>query len=296
MRHLTSFLLLAMLAISCQMRIPYPAHEGFIQAGNAKIYYESGGSGNNEMPVILLHAGFLDANMWKGQVQELSKHFPVVAIDIPGHGRTENDTIRLLPADFIKAVMDSLKIPKASVIGVSFGGACATDFIIAHPERVNKAVLVAPGLNGWERKFPLDSLLNNYITSFFGTLEKKDTVAAAEIFTRTWFDGPYRTPQQVNDTLRRYIYETTLGNMQKHHVRGWPIFAEPPAIENISKINLPVLIIHGDKDMPSIDSITAYLEKNIRGARRMVIAGTGHMLNMEAPGQFNKAVIDFLKQ
>lgn len=56
----------------------------------------------------------------------------------------------------------------------------------------------------------------------------------------------------------------------------------------------PVLVIHGDKDMPLIASTSAYLEKTIPGAKRITIPNTGHMLNMEAPAEFNKAVINFL--
>jgi 3-oxoadipate enol-lactonase len=283
------------LLAGCRMRIPYPSEEGFIQMGNSKIYFERGNSyGSSADPVLLLHAGFLDAKMWKAQVQDFSKHFPVVAIDIPGHGRSENDTIRYLPEDFIITILDSLKISKISLVGVSFGASCATDFAIAHPERVNKIVLAAPGISGWERKFPLDSLMNGYINTFFDALGKKDSTGAAEIFTRSWFDGPHRTPQQVNDSARRYIYETVLSNIKKHKVRGWPKFSEPPAIESLSKIKAPVLIVYGDKDMPFINSTTAYLEKNISNAKRIMIPGTGHMLNLEAPEQFNKAVIDFI--
>lgn len=289
------FTLLLVCACNLHVREPYPQQKGFIKIGDANIYFErGGGNGDDSDPVILLHAGFLDANMWKAQVKELARQFPLIAIDIPGHGRTENDTIRLLPADFIKVVMDSLQIKKASLIGVSFGASCATEFVIAHPERVNKLILVASGISGWETKFSYDSTISKYISSFFGSIENKDSAGAAEIFTQSWFDGPYRTPQQVNDTARRYIYETTLANIRNHKVRGWPMFAEPPAIEHLSKIKNPVLIIHGDKDMPHIDSTSAYLEKTIPGAKRRIIPNTGHMLNMEAPAEFNKIVLDFL--
>jgi pimeloyl-ACP methyl ester carboxylesterase len=83
--------------------------------------------------------------------------------------------------------------------------------------------------------------------------------------------------------------------MQSHHVRGWPIFAEPPAIENISKIKLPLLIIDGDKDIPYIGKACSFIQQNVAGSKRITIPGTGHMLNMEAPEAFNKTVLDFLK-
>ncbi|HYE53888.1 MAG TPA: alpha/beta hydrolase, partial [Chitinophagaceae bacterium] len=88
----------------------------------------------------------------------------------------------------------------------------------------------------------------------------------------------------------------TLDIMRKNHVRGWPAFTEPPAINNIAAIKAPTLIVHGDKDLPYITETSKYLESNVPGARRVVIPGTGHMLNLEDPKAFNKAVLDFLKQ
>lgn len=292
-------LLIILLSPGCRSQpksAVYKQEKGFIKLGDSKIYYErGGGNGNRTDTLILLHAGFLNADMWRAQVPEFARHFQIVAIDIPGHGRTQNDTIRLLPADFIKAVMDSLKISRASLIGVSFGAACATDFVIAHPDRVNKLVLVAAGINGWETRFPRgDTTVRLYLSALLGALANQDSAHAAEVFTQYWFDGPYRTPRQVNDTARRYIYQTTLANIKNHKVRGWPIFAEPPAIEDVSKIKKPVLVIHGDKDMQHINTTSAYLENNIQGAKRIMIPNTGHMLNMEAPAAFNKAVLDFL--
>ncbi|MGB8193343.1 MAG: alpha/beta hydrolase [Chitinophagaceae bacterium] len=294
---LTSFicLLVILLAQGCTMRAPLGHDKGYIRMGKDSIYYESTRPGTKSETVLLLHAGFLNTEMWRKQVPEFSRSYYTVAIDIPGHGRSGNDTNRLRPSDFIKAVMDSLHISKASIIGVSLGASCVTDFIIAHPERVNKAILVASGLNGWEKKFAFDTTINEYISSFFDALEIHDTVKAAEIFTRVWFDGPYRSPAQVNDSARKYIYNTTLDNMRKHHVRGWPIFDEPPAIDRLSGIKMPVLVIHGDKDMPLITRTCTYIEQNIRGAKRVLIPGVGHMLNMENPAKFNEIVLDFLK-
>jgi 3-oxoadipate enol-lactonase len=265
---------------------------GYIKLDSATIYYESYGEGE---PLLLLHAGFLNTDMWKAQMPEFSKHYRVIALDLPGHGRTENDTFRWRPASDINAILDTLKIQKTSVIGVSLGAACATDFIIAHPERVNKAVLVASGIYGWDKKFKVDTMATQYITNLFAELEHGDTAAAAEIFTRVWFDGPFRSPKEVNDTARRYIYETTLSNMKKHKVRGWPILNEPPAIERLSGIKLPLFIIDGDKDMPYIGKACSYIQQQVAGSKRITIPGTGHMVNMEAPEAFNKAVLDFLK-
>lgn len=62
----------------------------------------------------------------------------------------------------------------------------------------------------------------------------------------------------------------------------------------LSEIHVPTLIIVGDQDVRSILQIADVLEKGIAGARKVVIPGTAHHLNMERPEEFNRAVLDFL--
>jgi pimeloyl-ACP methyl ester carboxylesterase len=57
-----------------------------------------------------------------------------------------------------------------------------------------------------------------------------------------------------------------------------------------------VLVIEGDKDLPFISVASEYLEKNIAGAKRVVIIDVAHMLNMEKPQELNKIMLDFLKK
>ena len=109
-----------------------------------------------------------------------------------------------------------------------------------------------PGINGYETKHQLDSFTLQYFPNLMGALEQKDTARAAEVFTRAWGDGPFRSPETVNKSMRTYVYNTTLATMHKFKVSGWPRFQRPPAIERIHQIKAPLLIMAGDKDMPYI--------------------------------------------
>jgi 3-oxoadipate enol-lactonase len=68
----------------------------------------------------------------------------------------------------------------------------------------------------------------------------------------------------------------------------------PPAISRLSEIRVPTLIIVGDQDVRTILQIADILENGIVGAKKVVIPGTAHHLNMEKPEEFNRAVLDFL--
>lgn len=285
--------LAAILLAGCAAPGDPDTKSGTIKLHGGDVYYESHGKGE---PILLLHAGFQNTDMWRHQVPELSKHYQVITIDLPGHGKTQSDTLRMSPPHFISEILDSLGLKKTSIAGVSLGASCVMDFIIAHPERVNKVMLVSTGIVGWEHHFDSDTTVGKFIASFFAHLDKKDTAAAAEGFTRFWFDGPFRSPQEVNDTVRKYIYESTLYNLRRHTFNEWPRFEDTAAIDRLPSIKLPLLVIDGDKDVPHISKTCGYIQKTVPGARRITIKNAGHMLNMESPAEFNKAVLDFLKQ
>lgn len=76
-------------------------------------------------------------------------------------------------------------------------------------------------------------------------------------------------------------------------VWNWPA---KPSIERLSEIKQPTLIIVGDMDVPGTLAISDALKEKIGGARKIVIRGVSHHLNMEKPKEFNKAVLDFLKE
>src|SRR5688572_1522254 len=121
----------------------------FVSVDDYKIYVEETGKGD---PIILLHGGLLDHRMWKEQVDDLSKSFRVITVDMPGHGRTINGDSTIMFNRVLLKIMDTLKIDKASLLGLSLGGVAVTDFAISHPDKCDKVILAAPGLVGWDFK------------------------------------------------------------------------------------------------------------------------------------------------
>ena len=266
---------------------------GSIKAGNLQVYYERTGKGD---AILFLHAGLQDHTMWAEQVKALSAQYEVITIDLPYHGKTMGTDTTLLVADMIKILLDSLQLQKVSVAGLSMGGSVAQDFIIAYPERVNKAILISAGINGYEKTHAMDSISTNWWQAFRQALNDKDTIQAAIEFTKAWAEGPYRN-DKLQAPVSKNIYSKTLENLTLHKMEGWPLLQDhPPAIEKISSIKVPVLIIDGDKDMPYITANAVFMEKNIPGAKRVLMKDVAHMLNIERPDELNKLIMDFLKQ
>ena len=70
----------------------------------------------------------------------------------------------------------------------------------------------------------------------------------------------------------------------------------PPAIERLPQIKVPTLVIVGNRDVADIHEICGLVYARIPGVKEVVIQGSGHIVNMEQPEQFNSAVLDFLEQ
>lgn len=280
-------LLITCLSFSCTK---LTTREFFVSVDDYRIYVEETGKGE---PIILLHGGFLDHRMWKKQVDDLSKSFRAIAVDMPGHGLTVNGDSTIMFNRVLLKIMDTLKIEKANLLGLSLGGVAVTDFAISHPDKCDKVILAAPGLVGWD--FKQDSVLAKQDEDRNKTFMEKDTLGFVESFVQSWTDGPKRSPDQVGsevrDTVKHWVYE----NIKRHQFRHWPGFTEDPlASEVLDSIKSPVLIIVGNIDMKDIVMITNLMESKFPDVRKITFDGVAHMVNLENPIQFNEEVKNFL--
>jgi pimeloyl-ACP methyl ester carboxylesterase len=106
-------------------------------------------SGSSDAPsLILLHAAFATAVVWRPNVEALSRDFRVYAIDIVGQGGKTVTSRRMESrqdyADWLSEVFDGLGVEKASIVGNSYGGFLALNQASLTPERIDKVVLISP--------------------------------------------------------------------------------------------------------------------------------------------------------
>ena len=115
-----------------------PMSSGYADVNGIKLYHEIYGQGE---PLVLIHGGLTTIGEMQGWVQPLAKTRRVIAVEMQGHGRTadtERPMIFATMGDDITALMNHLKIPKADVVGHSFGGAIAIRAAIQHPDKVRR--------------------------------------------------------------------------------------------------------------------------------------------------------------
>ena len=122
--------------------------ERFLNIGGHSVYVADSEQG--EQCVVLLHGYLESLRVWDDFVGLLTDRVRVVAIDIPGHGRSSNiapvHTMELM-AEVVKGVLDELKIERVTLVGHSMGGYVSLAFCAAYPERLDGLVLLSSSPN-----------------------------------------------------------------------------------------------------------------------------------------------------
>jgi pimeloyl-ACP methyl ester carboxylesterase len=265
------------------------AHEngGFAEVNGTRLYYEVAGAGH---PLVLIHAGIADSRMWDDQWDEFARQYRVVRYDIRGCGKSPMPPEEFSLRDDLLALLRLLGIDKTYLLGVSMGGGVALDFTLEHQEMVDGLILVASGVGGREPSERLKQAWEKVEAAF----NTGGIPAANEIEMQMWVDGPRRTPDQVDPTVRQRIGEMNANNFAMGSDEARPRRLDPPALNRLHEIRVPTLIVVGDLDQPDILESADLLESGIAGARKVVMHGTAHMPSMEQPDEFNRIVLEFL--
>jgi alpha/beta hydrolase fold len=164
-RALFAFLLLLLLPLQAadseplwQTLPPTPApvageHTGYGKVNGISLFYATIGHGS---PVVLLHGGLSNSDYWGNQIKALAPHHTVIVVDSRGHGRSTRDARPYgydLMADDVVALLDTLHIAKADVVGWSNGAILGLDLAIRYPDRVGKVNHVVEGLTDIAPRF-----------------------------------------------------------------------------------------------------------------------------------------------
>ncbi|GER91840.1 hydrolase [Dictyobacter vulcani] len=270
---------------------------GFADVNNTKLYYEVAGTGH---PFILIHGHLLDRRSWDDQFAVFAQQYRVIRYDQRGFGDSGLVTGEkpYSARQDLYELMKFLGIESAYLMGVSGGGALAIDFTLEHPELVDALIPVTAGVSGFQ---PSEEMMKDHpvvarmYTSLNDAFEQHDIARAVDISLDLWTDGPGRLPAQAAPDVRERVRAMTTRNWERPDEeiqdQMHPIPLEPPAIERLSTIAVPTLIILGALDVPNP---LEHLAAEIPAARKIIMADTAHHPFMEKPSEFNQIVLDFL--
>jgi len=182
------------------MTAPTPLESGFASVNGARHYYEALGSGH---PLVLLHAGIADSRMWDDQIHSFAERYRVIRYDARGFGRSDMPAAPYSRYDDLAALLDHLQVDKACILGSSMGGGTALDFTLAYPDRADALVLMGSAVGGGT---PSESTIEQW-NRIDELAQSGDLAGAVELELQMWVDGPRRTPQRVDASVRERVRE-----------------------------------------------------------------------------------------
>ena len=283
--------ILLLIVISCTQK--EITEEGYLQIEDSKVHYKVSGT---ESLVLLLHGGDLNLSAWDRQISDLNQqNFKTIRYSELGHGKTQKGKVDLKGTEIINHfVNEKCNGQKVTIIGLSWGGVLATDYALKYPDKVDKIILVSPGINGW------DWFANPKTRKKYEILQKayqdNDSLKVGKLSYKYWIVGPKREESEINLKTRTKLKEMISYNINNHWGESRSSLDSINSIDRLNEIEIPTLIISGDKDSDDILEISNLYKSNIKNAKRVVLKDVGHSLNMEKPKEFNKIIIQFLKE
>lgn len=260
-----------------QDRLVGLSRSGHVEVDRGELFYVSDGDGP---PIVLVHGGpFLDHRMWNPQLA-LQDDYTVIRYDLRGYGRSSQPTGPYRHCDDLVALIGGLGYSSAHIVGLSFGGTIAIDTALAYPDAVDGLVLtaVAP-LNGWEW------VDGNPVAPALRLLRTDGVDAVKAAFLELPMLDAAREHPAVVALLQEMSDESHAWHMRN---RDPAIWAEDNAVHRLAEIDVPALVVIGDRDAPDVRMIGDALADKLPRAAKVVMNNISHLPNLEDPAEFNR--------
>jgi pimeloyl-ACP methyl ester carboxylesterase len=239
-------------------------------------------------PLVLLHGFLLDSRMWRTQLAGLADSFTIVAWDAPGAGASSDPPDPFTYADWADALarfLDATGIERAPLVGLSWGGTLALEFYRRYPARV-PALVLSDTYAGWAGSFDAEVARQR--------LERciSESQLPSDAFVSRW------VPREFFAEASGGLTQEMAAIVRDFHPGGFRLMAkslaDTDATELLPTIEAATLLLWGEQDVRSPHSVAESFRAAIPGSELVVIAGAGHVSNMERPEQFNAELRRFL--
>jgi 3-oxoadipate enol-lactonase len=256
----------------------------------AMMSYREFGEGPGD-PLVLLHAFPLDGRMFEPQAKALAGFRRLITPDYPGFGRSPRapaqPDVRYY-AEGVRGLLDRLELERAVLGGVSMGGYVVFECLRQFPQRVSGLVLAStrPEPDSEEMKETRNEMARRVADEGVWVLIE---LQMERLLARGTLEGN----EEVVEKVRAMILENNpngvvaaLGAMRER----------PDSTPLLGKIEVPALVIGGEGDALSSPEVMGAMAEKIPDSRHVTLPGAGHLSNLEAPGDFNAALKEFLEE
>ena len=233
--------------------------------------------------VVFIHGAGLDHSWFGLQSRYFGYHgWNVLALDLPGHGRSAGPALASVPAmaDWLVRALDAARVPSAALVGHSMGTLIALDCAARHAARVERIALIATA-------YPMT------VGEAFLEAARRNEYTAFDMHT-IWGHAP-QVPLGGNPNPGMWMYGDTQARLER--LAPGVLHADLKASNDYQfpgGVKCPALFILGRRDMMTPPRAAKGLQEQTPGARSVVIDYSGHSLMAEAPDAVLDALIQFL--
>lgn len=235
-------------------------------------------------PVLLIHGLGGDHQNWLYQIPALCSRYPILRVDLRGHGASsaaaDDFSVADMALDLVR-LLRVLGIEKVHVVGLSLGGVVAQQFALDYPYATASALLAGTfcAIPDAMREVATESLR-------FMDANSMAAIAASRI-TAAFSDA-------VNPTLRGYLIDRIAANDKDAYLRAARAAMRFSVADRLAELNAPTLVVVGELDRVTPPVLSETLASRIAGARLVRIPAAGHICIMEQPDAFNRVMLEFL--
>jgi pimeloyl-ACP methyl ester carboxylesterase len=269
-----------------------PESKEIIIHGN-RLYYQESGSGQ---PLVLIHGWTGSSFDWRLVLPTLAQRFRVIVPDQIGFGKSDKPRIDYTIENFVEyldELIENLKLEKVNLAGNSLGGHIACEYALSYPAKVKTLILIDAA--GVRTKLPPFFKL----VRIPGLLEwgmARISPGRYKRFMKT--RGPYYNRDIITDDLVKghmnsFLTKQGIKAAAKSFRRNiGTVYVE----DRLEELNIPVLIIWGNKDITLPISMGYTFHRKIKDSKIIIIENCGHVPMEEKPDQCAKEIIDFIEK
>lgn len=238
--------------------------------------------------MVLLHAGVADRSMWQEHLDWLAgAGYRGIAVDLPGFGEAIVSSGGQAPWEDVLQTLRELTVPRAVLVGNSFGAAVALRVAAVAPAAVSALMLVSPP----PLRFEPSPALSAAWAAETAALERGDIEAAVAAVVEAWLQP--RAPVALRErvaSMQRRAFELQSANQATEEAPD-PLEDRPQVLQGLQ---IPVLAVAGEADMPDFKTGAREIADRVPHGQFEVIQGAGHLAPLEAPQEFRKSLLRLL--
>jgi pimeloyl-ACP methyl ester carboxylesterase len=273
----------------------------FVEVEDGRLYYDVSGKGPS---LVLIHGAWASHEWWRWQVPELSKDYQVLSVDVRGHGRSSPLKAAYSVDGFtrdLESFLQKVEIDQAVLVGWSMGGIISMEYCLNHPSKVRALILIATRghRNPQMKRRIMFQYLQARLSLIMDFTSPRKYDRAAEGFSGEQERVKREVENMLSPITPREAFDWVMADLTNNPRENYFEVAKSiwtwEAGEELKRINVPTLIMVGEKDSRTPPRFSHLLHAEIPNSKLVIVENASHCLALERPQVVNEEIIKFLK-